>query len=273
MGILTTFKKYFLLDQGDFFVQFLDLAEKELSKDVHNVSKGYTMTLLSSCLPKNTLPLSCVFATCNIVEHLDDIHRITTGVSTSSYNPTTPSRLAYSKPSDEIILSGLETFMLDINISFPLSLILPKNVIKQYQLLFRHIFYAKRVERQLLQIWQLQQLFKRYNNQHQQSLPLNPTFLLRQRMIHFLQNFIYYVQLEVMYPAWDVMEYELENVAMTVEDVVDVHNTFVARLLKESLVQDRILLESLTKVMNTCIGFSEQMKHFLDMMTIVSKPI
>ena len=57
--------------------------------------------------------------------------------------------------------------MLDINTSFPLLLMLPKNVIKQYQLLFRHIFYAKRVERQLLQIWQLQQLFKRYNNQHQ----------------------------------------------------------------------------------------------------------
>ena len=220
------------------------------------------MTLLSSCLPD--IPLFCTFSTCNIVEHLDDIHRITTGVSGSSYNPTTPSRLAYSKP-QEVILSGLEAFMLDYNISFPLSLILPRHVIKQYQLLFRHIFYAKRVERQLLQIWQSQQLFKRYSR----DLPLNPTFLLRQRMIHFLQNFIYYVQLEVMYPAWEDMGFALENVALTVDDVVEVHTIFITRLLKESLVQDRILLESLTKVMNTCLGFSQQMKYFLENMKMV----
>ena len=66
------------------------------------------------------------------------------------------------------------------------------------------------------------------------------------------------------------MEFALENFAMTVEDVVDVRTISVTRLLKESLVQDRILLESLTKVMNACVGFSEQMKHFLDMITIVS---
>ena len=66
------------------------------------------------------------------------------------------------------------------------------------------------------------------------------------------------------------MEFALENFAMTVEDVVDVRTISVTRLLKESLVQDRILLESLTKVMNTCIDFSNQMKIFLDMITIVS---
>ena len=81
-------------------------------------------------------------------------------------------------------------------------------------------------------------------------------------MTHFLQNFTCYVQLEVMHPAWDVMEFASENVAMAVEDVVDVHAIFVTRLLKESLVQDRMLLENLTKVMSTCIGFPEQMKHF-----------
>ena len=49
MESLQTVRRYFLLDQGDFLMHFLDSAEDELQKDFENLSAGRVQHLLSIC--------------------------------------------------------------------------------------------------------------------------------------------------------------------------------------------------------------------------------
>ena len=50
MGRLASIKHYFLLDQGDFFVHFLDSAEEELVKPVAQIAKGRLQSKLELSL-------------------------------------------------------------------------------------------------------------------------------------------------------------------------------------------------------------------------------
>ena len=49
-----------------------------------------------------------------------------------------------------------------------------------------------------------------------------------------------------------------------------VHNDFVRRTLKECLLTNRDLIRALTKMMTTCLLFSDQMKKFMKVTQIVS---
>ena len=50
METLRTMKRYFLLDQGDFLVHFLDAAEDELLRELSDVSRGRVQHWLSMCV-------------------------------------------------------------------------------------------------------------------------------------------------------------------------------------------------------------------------------
>ena len=50
----------------------------------------------------------------------------------------------------------------------------------------------------------------------------------------------------------------------TVNDVLKIDNDFVRRTLKECLLTNRDLIRTLTKLMTTCLLFSDQMKLFME---------
>ncbi len=81
-------------------------------------------------------------------------------------------------------LSGLDLFTLSYSVRWPLSLVVPKKVLVKYQLIFRHLFHCKHVERQLCKTWQ--------NHQSTKAFAMRRSFVqsyaLQQRMLHFLQN-------------------------------------------------------------------------------------
>ena len=52
---------------------------------------------------------------------------------------------------------GLDAFTFEYSVGWPLSLVLSKHAITKYQLLFRHLFHCKHVERQLASSWLSQQ--------------------------------------------------------------------------------------------------------------------
>jgi len=49
----------------------------------------------------------------------------------------------------DLNLSGLEAFSFSCTVQWPLSLVFNKKVLFRYQMLFRHLFYMKHVERLL----------------------------------------------------------------------------------------------------------------------------
>eukprot|EP00587_Corethron_hystrix_P016632 CAMPEP_0113331358 /NCGR_PEP_ID=MMETSP0010_2-20120614/22420_1 /TAXON_ID=216773 ORGANISM="Corethron hystrix, Strain 308" /NCGR_SAMPLE_ID=MMETSP0010_2 /ASSEMBLY_ACC=CAM_ASM_000155 /LENGTH=687 /DNA_ID=CAMNT_0000194567 /DNA_START=244 /DNA_END=2307 /DNA_ORIENTATION=- /assembly_acc=CAM_ASM_000155 len=263
---LQIIKRYFLLDQGDFFVQFLDLAGNELEQNVSQLSEGRIQSLLSISIQaihasssSHLLSLDrhwdyilCDLIPYSLIEHLDAVHSFSGGISAAL--PVTPSRSLYGQQEG---LKGIEAFALDYHVEWPLSLILSKKSIIKYQLIFRHLFYAKYVERRLFSTWLDHQSFKELDLRS----VLGATYCLRQRMLHFMQNFVYYMMFEVNEPLWHKLMEKLAEVK-TVDELMKCHDNFQDRVLNECLLSNRELLNSLTKLMSTCLTFSEQMERF-----------
>lgn len=162
-------------------------------------------------------------------------------------------------------LTGLDTFHLDLtSIPFPLSTVLSSSAMGCYHLLFRHLFYAKYVERRMVSIWNDHQMMKELKALRG---PMGATFLLRQRMLHLLQNLIYYMMFEVIEPNWLIMEKAIStptwNIESTVDDILQHHTQFLQRTLEACLLTNRDVVRALTKLLKTCLLFSEQMKRFM----------
>ena len=169
-------------------------------------------------------------------------------------------------------ITGVEANTLQFDhIPFPTSLIISQRALSTYQLLFRHLFFAKHVERRLVGIWLDHQTMKQFQSLRR---AMGPTYCLRQRMLHFMQNFIYYMMFEVIEPKWLEMENAIRNQQstrniQTVDDIVKVHNEFLDLAITECLLTNRELIRILTKLMSTCLLFSEQLKRFMEATKIV----
>jgi gamma-tubulin complex component 2 len=266
---LLTVKRYFLLDQGDFLIHFMDTAESELSKLIEDVSLGRTQHCLNMALqltdplsadtninasgkrvpqPLTSQSIRCYFAD----ESLDVMLGVREG------EPKTPSRSPYGQVTG---LTGMLAFSLDFaEVPFPTSLLLSNRNISNYQILFRHIFYAKHIEQRLVGVWLQNQMMKEF-----QSIRclLGSTFSLRHRMLHFIQNFIYYMMLEVIEPNWLSMMKEIRN-QETADDLINLHDKFLHRTMEDCLLTNPALFKSLAKIISTCLTFSEQMKRFFE---------
>ena len=66
------------------------------------------------------------------------------------------------------------------------------------------------------------------------------SYCLRQRMLHFVQNLVYYVTVEVLEPRWHEMSGKMKGVT-TVDEVLRYHNDFLDCCLKESLLTNPVL--------------------------------
>jgi Gamma tubulin complex component C-terminal len=74
---LKSLSSFFLLEHGDFFIQFMDVAEEELRKDVKDVSVSRVQGLLQLAIQTSTLAsdpnrddLTCSLASHNLIQHL-----------------------------------------------------------------------------------------------------------------------------------------------------------------------------------------------------------
>jgi gamma-tubulin complex component 2 len=290
MDSLRIMRRYFLLDKGDFLVHFLDASEQELVKQAENVSIGRVQHCLSMavqltegyredvdseadvpslCLidPKR---LRCRFSAQSLVAHLDSLYG---GIA--DMEPQTPSRQVYGMSSKGN--TGIEVFQIEFpRIPFPISLALSQHAMDNYKLLFRHLFFTKHVERRLIGVWRDHQVLKKLDSVR--GL-LGPTFLLRQRMLHFVQNLIYYMSFEVIESNWIEMisSIDLSTDPMapqsqrhhTVDDILNVHDEFLKKTLGACLLSNKGLIRSLTKLLNTCLLFTDQMRRFMDTTKIV----
>ena len=250
---LRSMKHYFLLDQGDLYVNFMDLAEDELGQDMRLVSKTRIEALLqlavqSSVANRDTFKddLTCAFAPYSMIQHLELIH-------SKDGHASAESVAAKTSGTPPASLKGIEVFMLDYCVSWPVSLVVSKRSVTKYQLVFRHLFFARHVERCLKATWQ--------GHQHLKELDVRAaggrSYCLRHRMLGFMQNIVYYFTYEVIEPRWHEMEHRLKQ-SRTMDDVLAAHAELQDTILKECLLTNQELLKTLTKIMTICLLFTEQ---------------
>nr|XP_039253451.1 gamma-tubulin complex component 2-like [Styela clava] len=251
---LKSVKRYFLLNEGDFLLHFMDLTEDEMKMPMGDIMPTRLEALLE---------LALRMSTANQDQYKDDLRivllnydLITQLVRILSIDTNEESTIKALGPT-ELNLSGLESFAFDYTVRWPWSLVISKKSLTKYQMLFRHLFYIKHVERQLSSVWMA------YKNTKRENVYSKPWFMeacmIRQRMYHFIYSFQYYMMFEVLEPNWYTLESNLET-AHNVDEVLDFHNDFLQQCLKDCLLTNTQLLKILSKLLMLCVSFCNFMQ-------------
>uniref|UniRef100_A0A8C7DEK6 Gamma-tubulin complex component n=1 Tax=Oncorhynchus kisutch TaxID=8019 RepID=A0A8C7DEK6_ONCKI len=237
---LRSIKHYFLMDKGDFFVHFMDLTEEELKKPVDDIVPPRLEALLE---------LALRMSTANTDPFKDDLkidlmpHDVITQLLRV---------LAIETKQEKAIINA---FSFDYIVKWPLSLIINRKALTRYQMLFRHIFYCKHVERLLCNVWVSNKTAKQHLSGF--LLPVG----LQQRLLNFVQNIQYYMMFEVMEPTWHIMEKNLKS-ASNIDDVLCHHTSFLDNCLKDCMLTNPELLKIFSKLMSVCVMFTSCMQRF-----------
>ncbi|CAG8476641.1 8431_t:CDS:2, partial [Diversispora eburnea] len=138
---------------------------------------------------------------------------------------------------------------LDYIVTFPLSLVISRKALTSYQLLFRHLLHLKHVEQLLYNTWteQAKSFYWRCGSAHPTlEAWKSRVYALRQRMLVFVQQLLYFITSEVLEPQWRNLEDLLSKVS-TVDQVLKYHTDFLDTCLKECMLTNAKLLRKFTK--------------------------
>ena len=320
---LSSIKHYFLLDKGDFFVHFMNTAERELLKGVSEVLPSRLESLLHLSIQMSVAShdpykdnVSSTFSKHTLIEHLNAIHKsdrfgadslnasmsASLAGSSAAFSSFTPAAAAIAAVQEASLpelpnllgelhvgeatgrmsnnsttaaggggIKAYEAFMLESQVKWPLSLVVSRRAVTKYQLLFRHLFLVKFVERRLHTSWAEQQSTKELDVRGALGL----AFCLRHKMQHFLENYIYYMMFEVIEPHWHVLSEALrtgEGVEH-VDDVIRRHQAFQDSCLKECLLTDQSLLKILNKIIVVCMLFAAYMEQATQDLTAAAEAV
>ncbi|XP_019730012.1 gamma-tubulin complex component 2 isoform X2 [Hippocampus comes] len=263
---LRSIKHYFLMDKGDFFVHFMDLTEEELRKPVDDIAAPRLEALLELALRMSTANTDPFKDDLKIDLMPHDV--ITQLLRVLAIETKQEKSVANAEPADAA-LSGLEAFSFDYVVKWPLSLIISRKALTRYQMLFRHMFYCKHVERLLCNVWITNKHAKHHWSHSAKWFAA--AFALRQRMLNFVQNIQYYMMFEVMEPTWHLMENNLKT-ASNIDDVLWHHTSFLDNCMKDCMLTNPELLRIFSKLMSVCVMFAGRMQRFTQTLRLERLP-
>ncbi|KAF5289920.1 hypothetical protein FQA39_LY14929 [Lamprigera yunnana] len=255
VGRLKSVKHYFLLDQGDFIVTLLTLCEKELNKDVADVNQGRLESLLDLALrlsSSNNDPYKEDLGTELLPYDLQyQMLKILTIISTEERDNLL---IKIEKKSNLMVI---ESFAFSYEVRWPLSLILNRRSLACYQMIFRHLFYCKHVERMICQVWRSNKVAKTFPFPSAKQYRL--AFALRQRMLHCIQNLEYHMMVEVIEPHWCAFMQKIAKVS-NIDEVLLCHCDFLDSCLKDCMLTISNLLNTVTNILSICVKFCKFMQ-------------
>ncbi|KAJ6246461.1 gamma-tubulin complex component 2 [Anaeramoeba flamelloides] len=165
-------------------------------------------------------------------------------------------------------ITGIDTFALDYHVSFPLSLFINKKILTKYQIIFRHLFYCKKVENEICNAWKAQQRTKEIDFE----LVLLQSYALIHKMLHFIQNLQYYMHFEVLEQNWIKFQKKIKNGNLqNIDQLMQIHENYLNDCLKQCMLTNPKLLSSLTKILSTCQIFANHTTRLTQSLTITNR--
>ncbi|TDL20542.1 hypothetical protein BD410DRAFT_829604 [Rickenella mellea] len=187
------------------------------------------------------------------------------------------------KDKDKKGMLAIDALSLDYTVKFPLSLVISRKTILRYQLLFRFLLHLRHVEQNLSAMWMEQKGFAwrtptarmgsgfsegttaeaNGNGNGAARGPGHPelerwrnrVFLLRARMLAFVQQMLAFATFEVLEPNWRLLEAKLAKVE-TVDQLLRDHVDFLDTCLKECMLTSSKLLGAFSRLIVTCSTFA-----------------
>jgi gamma-tubulin complex component 2 len=274
-------RRYFLLAQGDSIGSFMDSAEEELGRladpkaglslslaarggrEVVSLQRLRSLLELSlrvssaSAVSADKDParerLTCRLEGQRLISRLEDVH-LAAQAATSA-----PHHQGRRRRRREGELRGHDAVVFDVAVPWPVSLVVSGESLDKYQMLFRHIFACKHVERKLSQAWTALQACKELSLRRELAM----AHTLRGRMHHFVRNLVYYMTVEAIEPRWREMLAAVSDCS-TVDEVAAAHSGFLDMCLKECLLTSFDVLKSLERLIALCSLFADRFVRDID---------
>ena len=152
----------------------------------------------------------------------------------------------------------MDAFALDYKVKFPLSLVLSRRTILKYQMIFRFLLHLRNTEQALSAMW-MEHMNESWQfpysrpgaeeKYHDLARWRHGMFLLRARMLAFVQQLLAFVTSQVLEPNWRRLEASLSRVN-TVDALLRVHFDFLDTCMKECMLTSASLMKvsvSITK--------------------------
>jgi len=215
-------KQFLLLGQGDFIQYLMDMLGPDLSKPANQlVNFRHNLTgVLESAIRAS----SAAHDNLNLSERL--------GV-----------RIGQHMPGDE----GWDVFSLEYRVDLPINTVLRKEVMESYLQLFNFLWRLKRIEYSLTSTWRRQMTSARLGKDLEElQKDFHKGHVLRNEMIHFINNLQYYMMFEVIESAWQELEADMAK-AEDLDQLIVAHQRYIESLM------ERALLGSGTEKLMACL--------------------
>jgi len=258
---LQSLKRHFFMDHGDSFTHFLDLASVELGKKAKHVSLSKLQSQLdlalrnpssaSSADPHNE-DVRVAISAYTLTEWLMKIVNVSSHLGGEDTGETAlaDSESKEKKKDDKHALLGIDALSLDYAVDFPLSLVISRNAMVRYQLIFRHLLSFKHLEQTLTSNWlehTKNPIWRRKTGHILLEKWKARVFALRSRMLAFVQQMFAFAVSEVLESNWRKLMQHLLNVK-TVDQLLGAHMDFLDTCLKECMLTNPKLLRVSSKL-------------------------
>ena len=247
LPVLTCFKRFFLMEQGDFFSLLFDSAREELSQGADR-DFGRLEALLTVLLRQTqeaVLPAFLDGLSCTLLGEAVDVQ--VTRIHAGQHR--------HADFHDVSSLQCVEVFSLDFTCTGPLAFVLTKRAVTKYQLLFRHLFRCKHAERVVGSAWS--SLLRR--GQDSQRLDTTTSSLI-QRMTQFLQSLAFFTAFDVVEPRWRTF-FSAMSAAADIDTLLELHEDFLDSCLRECLLTNPVLIRGLSGLLKLCLALGEAVER------------
>ena len=262
--MIESFKKYYLMEAGDFYNDFIELNLDLLNKGLNKIKEEniykkdenfFKLPMIKEEEQKNMKIFKYVITNMTVEDlkkYYSNYHKILKSNENDITKITSQlekidrkiNRKKSEEPKENVKV--VECVEIEPEILWPLNLIFSKKNIMKYKLLFRQLIRLKFIEKLLYNTFIIQQDYKELNIQTK----LKDSFFLRDCMINFIKNLIYYLFNEVIEPNYIKLIKNLEN-AKSMEEVINYHEKFLDTCLNEGLIIDN-LKGKLNDILNCC---------------------
>ncbi|GFR43941.1 hypothetical protein Agub_g5080, partial [Astrephomene gubernaculifera] len=186
--------------------------------------------------------------------------------------PHTPGGSRLLGPRDQD-LPGWELYLPTLKLDWPATLVVGGEELLQYQMLFKHLWGLKRVERQLEATWLLLQGTKRLARA---GSALSPQAAARRQkqmavahalcqQLHFtVQELLRYGTLDVLEPLWNCLEEGVMQRAADVDQVIELHRDFLRRATAGLLLDQPRALRCMITLQQSAAGFARHVSALWD---------
>lgn len=311
---LAVFKRYFLSSQGDLFLAVMDGGEMEFGRQAGQIELPQLQNILdiavrgsSAATDPAAVNLKAAYDHRSMLNMLIAITSTSTLSTRATDNSSIPNkdkkpRLQPVVPapmtSNEKATVGRqkrarESFMLSYEVPWPISVVVPDAAMAHYQMIFRHIFELKWVERELNRVCGMYRstvpVFnaRRRSTRRESLIPgsaaaiiaeslehdspstvsvaLVESYRTCQLMTHFFRQYLLYATFEVLEPLWNALEQHIQS-SSTVDEIIEHHRVFLRKVMKGLLLSRKVVvLRALLSLKELALSFVNMSTKYVDL--------